>query len=179
MEELKRNKLATGIIIVATIILAFIAIFSALRLYNLREESISPAAPESVPFADTTSSCQIVSFTISTPTPTPTGTITPSPTGTITPVPSSTPTSTPVPTGTNAPTATPTSPPVGGPSATITPTPSPTSPPGSTSTPTSVSTSAPTATPVDELPQAGTSYPTIMLVAAGFVIILFSLLLAL
>lgn len=46
-----KNKAITIIIVVATVILAAIAIFTAVRLYQLRQESVSPTAPESKPQA--------------------------------------------------------------------------------------------------------------------------------
>lgn len=51
MKNFFKNKIVTGLVIVATVILAGVAIFTALRLYQLREESISPSSPESEPFA--------------------------------------------------------------------------------------------------------------------------------
>ena len=51
MKDFLRNKLSTIIIVVATLVLAGIAIFTAIRLYQLRQESISPARPESAPEA--------------------------------------------------------------------------------------------------------------------------------
>jgi len=51
MKEFFKGKFITTIVIVATVILAGIAIFSAFRLYQLRKESIAPTAPESKPSA--------------------------------------------------------------------------------------------------------------------------------
>ncbi|OGM18373.1 hypothetical protein A2686_04430 [Candidatus Woesebacteria bacterium RIFCSPHIGHO2_01_FULL_38_10] len=50
MREFFKGKLVTGLVVVATVILAAVAIFTALRLYNLRKESVTPTTP-SEPFA--------------------------------------------------------------------------------------------------------------------------------
>jgi hypothetical protein len=47
------GKLGTILIIIATIILAGIAIFTAYRLYQLRQQSVAPNAPSSIPKAAT------------------------------------------------------------------------------------------------------------------------------
>lgn len=46
MQDFIKSKLVTSLIIVATIILAAVAVFTALRLYQLRSESISLTGPE-------------------------------------------------------------------------------------------------------------------------------------
>lgn len=46
-----KNKITTIIIIIITLILAGIAIFTAIRLYQLRNQSVSPNVPESKPKA--------------------------------------------------------------------------------------------------------------------------------
>lgn len=74
-EFLSKNKV-TLIIVFATVILAGIAIFTAIRLYQLRQQAVAPNVPESQPaaatVAPTTSACQALTFTLSTsPTPTP------------------------------------------------------------------------------------------------------------
>jgi len=46
MQDFIKSKLATSLIVVATVILAAVAIFTAVRLYQLRSESISPIGPE-------------------------------------------------------------------------------------------------------------------------------------
>lgn len=72
-----KNKIATIGIIIATIILAGVAVFTAVRLYQLRQEAVAPTAPTSKPKAQETSttSCNALSFVLgSTPTPTPTAT---------------------------------------------------------------------------------------------------------
>lgn len=50
INSLKKNS-TTFLIIIATVILAGIAVFTAIRLYQLRQTSISPAVPESEPKA--------------------------------------------------------------------------------------------------------------------------------
>ena len=72
---MKRNKIITTLIIIATIILAGIAIFTAIRLYQLRKETVAPTAPEKskaqvVPTPTPGyEACSALSFTISTPAP--------------------------------------------------------------------------------------------------------------
>lgn len=51
MKGLLKGKLATILVIVSTVILAGVAVFTASKLYQLRQESISPLSPESQPFA--------------------------------------------------------------------------------------------------------------------------------
>jgi len=46
MKKFIKTKAITGIIVVATILLAGVAIFTALRLYQLGSEPVSPASPE-------------------------------------------------------------------------------------------------------------------------------------
>ncbi len=84
-----KNKFTTAIILTITFILAGIAIFTAIRLYQLRNQSVSPTSPESKPAAASNepqsklqaSSCTLsFNLTTSTPTPTPTPTVTPTPT---------------------------------------------------------------------------------------------------
>jgi len=72
---MRRNKIVTILIVIVTIILAGIAIFTAIRLYQLRKESVAPTAPEkseaqviSTP-APGYEACSAFSFTISTPAP--------------------------------------------------------------------------------------------------------------
>lgn len=95
-----KGKIATVIIILATFVLAGVAIFTAVRLYQLRQTSISPISPSSKPAAQelpATNTCNLsFSLIVSTATPTasPSGTPTATPTGTATPT--ATPTSTPV-----------------------------------------------------------------------------------
>jgi uncharacterized repeat protein (TIGR01451 family) len=54
MKKLLKGKLATVIIIIATFVLAGIAIFTAIRLYQLRSQSVAPNVPSSRPKAQTT-----------------------------------------------------------------------------------------------------------------------------
>lgn len=142
-----RKRIVTILIVIATIILAGVAIFTAIRLYQLRQQAVAPTAPESTPAAAApqTQACTQLAFTISaeepSPTPTPTGSPSPSPG--------------------ESPTASPTASPTGSP----------------TSSPIAQASPSPTAEP--ELPEAGVSYPTVVGAAAGAILILFSLLLAL
>lgn len=46
-----KNKVITIIIVITTVLLAGIAIFTALRLYQLRKQAVAPTAPESKPKA--------------------------------------------------------------------------------------------------------------------------------
>jgi hypothetical protein len=171
MRDFLKNKVVTALIVIATVILAGVAIFTAYRLYQSGTESVAPTAPESVPAAGgqptpTPQACQELAFTITTPTPSVTVTPTVTPTATVTP--------------TDGPTPTPTEPPRGSPSPTPTSTPTPTQPETTgTPTPTSVVTSTPMPTQTDQLPDAGISIPTILAGALGFLLIFLSLVLAL
>ncbi len=76
MKNFFKGKIATVIILLATFILAGVAIFTAIRLYQLRQQPVAPNVPSSIPQAASVSSCSL-SFTLtvgatSTPTPTPT-----------------------------------------------------------------------------------------------------------
>lgn len=122
MKNLLKGKIATGIILLATFMLAGVAIFTAVRLYELRSTSVAPNVLVSLPKAvdviililgAIANNCSLT-FTLTptltaspspTPTPTPTVTPTPTPTPTVTPTPTATPTTTATPTVT--PTATP------------------------------------------------------------------------
>ena len=137
-----KKKIVTIVIVIATIALAGVAVFTAIRLYQLREESVAPTAPTSEPAAaQTVSSCTQLAFTLTVESPSP------SPSGSESPSPTSSPTTGP----------------------TSSPTDSPTSSPSSTS--------SPTTTTEPSLPEAGVSYPTIIGVGAGILVILGSLLL--
>ena len=103
-----KNKITTIIVIISTLILAGIAVFTAVRLYQLRQVPVAPSAPESKPKA-AANSCKL-SFTLVT---TSTGSPTSSPTQSPTNSPTSTATSTA--TGTAIATATPTTNPSGTP----------------------------------------------------------------
>ena len=155
-----KNKIVTILIITATVILAGIAIFTAVRLYQLRNKSISPSAPESEPAAAQSqyTHCSTVALTFvqSTGTPEPTAT----PGGTATPTPTDEPDDDddePEPTATPRLTATPrsTEPPTGGVDETPEPTEEPT------------------------LPDAGIPTPTIVGIGAGLLLLIFSLALVL
>ena len=96
MKNLIKGKLGTVIILVFTVILAGVAIFTALRLYQLKSQPVAPNVPSSIPRAAENNTCTL-SFTLSTsPTVTPPGSPTESPTTT----PTITPTVTPGPSGT-------------------------------------------------------------------------------
>lgn len=97
MKNFFKGKAGTIIVIIFTLILAGIAVFTAIRLYQLRKVSVSPAAPSSQPRAQEPTACSL-SFTLSASAP-PSGTPTPTPSGT----PVETPTGTPGPTPTNTP----------------------------------------------------------------------------
>ena len=159
MGDFLKSKFVTAIVVLATIILAGVAIFTALRLYQLRQEAVAPTAPESQPEARGIRpvACQQLAFTLTTgssPTPTPTGTVT----------------NTPTPTTTTTSTPTPTEPPTGGGDPT----------PTNTPTPTTGAISAVSPTPGGEaLPDAGISTPTIFGVSLGILILMTALLLAL
>lgn len=167
MRDFLKNKVVTVLIVIATVILAGVAIFTAYRLYQSGTEPVAPTAPESVPAAGgqptpTPQACQELAFTITTPTPSVTVTPTVTPTATVTP--------------TDEPTPTPTEPPRGGSSPTPTQPISTATPTPTGTTPTSVVT--PTPTQADQLPDAGTSMPTIFVGALGILLILLSLALA-
>ena len=48
---MKKSKISTILIIVATVILAGVAIFTATKLYNLRDQAVAPNVPTSEPAA--------------------------------------------------------------------------------------------------------------------------------
>ena len=129
---MNKKKIVTVLIVVATLVLAGIAVFTAVRLYQLRQQAVAPTAPEQ-PKAAEPASCDLLTFNIG-------GSPTPTPTGTATASPSPTPTGSATATPTGTPTATPTSPPVGG--STATPTAEPELPDAGISTPTIIGASA-------------------------------------
>lgn len=51
MKNLFKGKLGTVLILLATLVLAGVAVFTAIRLYDLRNQSVAPNAPSSVPHA--------------------------------------------------------------------------------------------------------------------------------
>lgn len=193
MKNFFKGKFGTIIILFFTLILAGVAIFTALRLYQLRSTSVAPNVPSSIPRAQevTPGPCTL-SFTLNTSTASPTATGTPT----------ATPTETPTATPTGSPTATPNL--CGGtcgsnincgeglycyttvgfcrnPSCPTqadcncpgTSTPSPT--PGHTGTPRPTASPTPTA---PTLPVSGTDWPTILSAGIGLFVIIGSLLLA-
>jgi len=158
------SKIGTTLIILATIILAGIAIFTAYRLYQLRQQPIAPNVPSSYPKAESVSNCGPISFTISVTTPTETPTGSPSAAPTVTPTPTGEATATP----TDIPTETPTATPAG------------TSGPTATATATAVVTSVATPAPTEAaLPVSGTSWPTLLGTGIGIFVIFGAILLAL
>lgn len=88
MQAFIRKNLVTILILGATLVLAGIAVFTAIRLYQLRQQPVAPTAPTSKPAAAETptpapSTCNLtfsIALATGTPTPTPTGTATPTPT---------------------------------------------------------------------------------------------------
>ena len=206
MRDFIKQNLVSFLTIFATVILAAVAIFTAIRLYQLRQQAVAPTAPEEPaaqeitpePTTTPTSAPEIqlppvselceVTFEIGGPPPTATPTPTSTPTPTATPTLTPTATATPKPTATPTPTATGT--PIPTPTPTLTPTPTPTGAPTATPTPTGVPTATPTPTPTQalaqatpteapELPDVGIPFPTLLAVLAGFLLIFISLLLAL
>lgn len=208
MKNFFKGKVATAIIILATFILAGVAIFTAIRLYQLRNQAVAPNVPSSQPHAQvvcpqdakvcpdgssvgrTGPNCEFPACPVSTC----------SLSFTLTPQTAS-------PTPTETPTGTPTATPTG------TPTPTPTATPGPSATPNACGgtcgsnfncqsnfvcyngfcrnpsctsstncvcsgTAAPS-TPAPTLPQSGTDWPTIATGFVGILVILGSLILAL
>ena len=155
MKTFFKNKIVTVLILLATLVLAGVAIFTAYRLYQLRQQAVAPTAPESKPKAAVPEACTALTFTLTTPTGSPTATPTATPTG--------------------SPTATPTGSPTATPTATPTKTPTPT--PTATVTSSPIAQASPTAQP--SLPEAGTSWPTIVGIGIGVLLLIGSLLLAL
>ena len=135
MKNLFKNKKLAAFAALLTVVLAFVAIATAIRLYQLRQQAVAPTAPEEPEAAISGPACETLFFTINTPTPT--STLTPTPTKTPTPTPTATKTPTPKP-PTPTPTPTPKPP---------TPTPTPTRTPTPTKTPTPTATNTPTPTP--------------------------------
>ena len=88
MKNLFKGKLSTVIILLATFVLAGVAIFTAVRLYQLRQVPVAPNVPESAPQAavDVQPLCSL-RFTITPPSPTPTPSKSPSPTPSASPTP--------------------------------------------------------------------------------------------
>ena len=102
-----KNKYTVIGIILVTILLAGIAIFTALRLYQTRDVAVAPNVPSSKPKAqEVVNTCQL-SFTLTVAISTPTATATATSTSTSSSSPTATPTSTATPTATSTPTPTP------------------------------------------------------------------------
>lgn len=97
-----KKRVITIIIILATVVLGGVAVYTAIRLYQLRQQAVAPTAPTSKPAAaePQTNTCTQLSFTLTTVTspppesPTP-GSPSPSPAVSPSPSPSVTPTPTP------------------------------------------------------------------------------------
>ncbi|HTK03289.1 MAG TPA: hypothetical protein VL401_00775 [Alphaproteobacteria bacterium] len=53
MKNLLKGKVGTTIILLFTVVLAGVAIFTAIRLYQLRSQPVAPNVPSSIPHADT------------------------------------------------------------------------------------------------------------------------------
>lgn len=172
MKRFSKSKVATVLIVLATVILAGVAIFTAIRLYQLRQEPVAPNVPSSVPKAETTTSnnCALT-FTISAATPTGTATATPTATPTDTSTPTGTPNSCNGTCGSNSNCASNYSCYNGYCRNPNCPTETDCSCPGST-------TASPTSTEAS-LPQSGTNWPTLFGAGLGTLVILGAILLAL
>lgn len=88
---MNKNKLTVIGIVLTTVILAGVAIFTAMRLYQTRTEPVAPNAPSSKPKAQEVVNACSLSFTLATSTPTATPTATPTRTPTATPTVTATP----------------------------------------------------------------------------------------
>lgn len=120
-------------LLLVALITAGLGLATYLTSLKLKEtKPVAPSVPQETPQA-VAPACRL-SFSITVPTPTPTGQATPTPTSTVAPTPTNTP----------APTATPT----------------PTQPPGPTAVPTPTETPIPTATPTQQLIYGPTPTPT-------------------
>jgi len=178
--------LKTGILILATLVLAGIAIFTAIKLYQLRQKAIAPTAPEQAPAAGPQATCpQIITYAkdpttgvcqqFPTPCDVPPGWIVVPSCEEVSPTPTPTPIEVPVcsltftlstkPTSTPTPVPTTTQP-------TNTPTPTVVS---ATPTPTIISAASPTS---QQLPSAGTALPTFGTIFAGLLLLGLGLLFA-
>ena len=72
MKNFLKGKLGTVIIIIATLVLAGVAIFTAVRLYQLRQQAVAPTAPESKPEAAVPIlKCEPVTIKVPGPSPSP------------------------------------------------------------------------------------------------------------
>jgi hypothetical protein len=88
MKDFFKGKFITILVVAATVILAGVAIFTAVRLYQLRNQSVSPATPER-PSASTVTSiaCTTLTFNLTEPSLTPSTTPTTGPTSGVSPTP--------------------------------------------------------------------------------------------
>jgi cell division septation protein DedD len=205
MKNFFKGKIATAIVLLSTFVLAGVAIFTAIRLYQLRQVSVAPNAPESQPkaagtetrcgFDETTGqtlSCPQGSTCIQPEVGIGLGTCRASAadsgncelrftlttsTGSPTPTPTTTATATATATATT--TSTPTTTPTATTTATATAT-AVGSTPGPTATATAkAATTNPTSTATPAaLPQSGTDWPTVLGIGIGILTIVGSLLLA-
>ncbi|MBU0572599.1 hypothetical protein KKH23_03975 [Patescibacteria group bacterium] len=64
---MNKKRIVTILIVIATIALAGIAVFTAIRLYQLRQEPVAPTAPTSKPKAAAPESCTALTFTLTIP----------------------------------------------------------------------------------------------------------------
>lgn len=180
MKNTFKGKFGTTLVVLATIILAGVAIYTAIRLYQLRQQPVAPNVPSSIPqAAANVGSCSALAFTLAS------GSPSPSPSGSPTASPS------PTPTGSATPTTSPTPAPSGAPNTCggtcgsnsncasglicyngLCRNPSCTS-----STNCVCGTSAPTPTP-PTLPKSGTDWPTVAGIGVGVFAVISSILLA-
>lgn len=99
---MNKKKIVTVLIVIATVILAGVAVYTAIRLYQLRQEAVAPTAPEeSEAAAPITEECSQLVFTITQESPSPS----PSPSPTESPSPSPSPTASPTASPTTSPIA--------------------------------------------------------------------------
>ncbi len=77
MKDFFKGKFATSLVVIATVILAGVAIFTALQLYNLRQQPVAPNAPAKPKASTTPEACSLLTFTITgnSPTISPTGVV--------------------------------------------------------------------------------------------------------
>lgn len=64
MKNFFKSKVATAVILLATFILAGVAIFTAIRLYQLRQQPVAPNVPSSQPRAQTNACTLSFTFTL-------------------------------------------------------------------------------------------------------------------
>lgn len=64
MKTFFKNKIVTVLILLATLVLAGVAIFTAIRLYQLRQQAVAPTAPTSKPEAAAPNACTALTFTL-------------------------------------------------------------------------------------------------------------------